>query len=75
MGICRVRVTQGLKNIDLPRRIVHMIVPTNDMRDGHVNIVHHNAKVISGRAIGASNHQIIQLFIRNFYQTLDLVIP
>ena len=66
---------QSFEDIDLSRRVVHMVVSPNDMGDLHVNIIHHHTKVVSWRTVWPSNDQVVQFFIRNFNQSLDLVHP
>ena len=47
----------------LPRRIVHVVVPPNDVRDAHVVVVNHDGEVVGGRAIGTQQHKIVEVYV------------
>jgi protein-export membrane protein SecD len=59
MRIDRWFMCQRLKNMNLSRCVVDMVIATNDMGDGHVNIINNDAKVVGGRTVRASNDQVI----------------
>jgi hypothetical protein len=42
----------ALEDVDLARRVVDVVVATDHMGDGHVDVVHHHAEVVGGRAVG-----------------------
>src|SRR5260363_258049 len=54
------RLAKRTQNMDLARRIVDVIVAANDMRNPHIHIVPHGAKIVRGRSVRAGNHQIVQ---------------
>ena len=55
--------TQCFKDIDLTRRVIHMIVSTYHVSDTHIQIINHHTKIIGGRAVAASDDEIIQLIL------------
>jgi hypothetical protein len=55
--------TQCTEQVDLPRRVVQMIVAANDMSHLHVHIVDHDAEVVRRRAVGARDDQIVELTV------------
>ena len=67
--------TQSLEDIDLPRCVVDVVVAANDVGDAHVDIVHHHAEVVGGRAVGAGDNQIVQLVVADFDAAFDFVVP
>ncbi len=75
MRILRHSGTQRMQQIDLARRVVDMIVAANHVRNAHVPVIDHHAEVVSWRAIGTGNDEVIQLAIRNDDTALDLIIP
>ena len=70
-----INLRQSQQHINLTRRIIHMVITANHLRNAHVAIIHHHTKVISGRAVCTGNNQIIQLAIGNFNATFNQVIP
>ena len=54
---------EGGKDVELARGIVDVIIPSNNVRDRHLHIVYHHRKVVGRHAIGARDHQIVQLLV------------
>ena len=63
MGIGRHHCAQRFENINLPWRVVDMVITTDHMANLHVHIVDHDTEVVSGRAICARDDEIIKLFV------------
>ena len=74
MGVFGRGGTEGFENVDLFRRVVHMVVATDNVGDAHVHIVGHHAEVVGGRAIGAGDDEVVERGIGNadfaFYQII-----
>ena len=75
MGIHRLLFAQCFEDVDLARRVVHMVIATDDVGDGHVDVIHHHAEVVGGCAVGSGNDQVVQLVIADFDATFDFVFP
>src|SRR5207245_8297777 len=76
----QVRVDRNLgaeraDDIDLPRRIVDVIVAANHMGDVHVEIVDDDAKVVRRNAIAAYDNQVVKLGVADLDVALDLIVP
>src|SRR5215472_4107683 len=62
-------------DVDLPRRVVDVIVAADHVRDAHVEIVDHHTEVVRGYAVAAHDDQIVQLGVGDLDPTFDLIIP
>ena len=65
---------QRLEDVDLARRVVHVVVAADDMGDAHVHVVDHHAEVVGRRAVGTGDHQIIQLGVADGDIALDQIV-
>ena len=45
------------------------------MRDVHVDVIHHDAEVVGRHAVGAQQHQVVELGIGEFDRSLDEIVP
>ena len=63
MGIGWHHCTQRFENINLPWRVVDMVIAPDHMANLHIPIVDYDTEVISGRAICARDDEIIELFV------------
>ena len=63
MGIGWRRDAQGAKDVDLPRRIIEMVIPADHMGDGHVYVIDHHREIIGRRPIYAGYNEIIEFLI------------
>ena len=75
MAEARQRLSHGMKDMDLPRRVVHVVVATDHVRDVHVEVVHHYAEVVGGHAVGAQDHEVVELRIGERDRPLHQVVP
>jgi hypothetical protein len=62
-------------DVDLARRVVHMVVAADAVRDGHVEVVHHHAEIVGRHAVGAQQHEIVQFAVGDLDAALDQVVP
>ena len=67
--------TQRAQDVDLPRRVVDVVVTADHVGDAHVQVIDHHAEVVGGRAVRSGNHQVVQLGIADGDAPLDHVIP
>src|SRR6267142_2112628 len=74
MGELRQLRAERSKDIHLARSIVDVIVAADHVRDAHVEVVHHHAEVVGRNAVGAQQHEIVQLRVRHRDRTLDDVV-
>ena len=65
---------QRVIDVDLPRRVVDVIVATNDVSDVHVDVVDDDAEVVRRDAVGAHQHEIIELRVGNGDRALDEIV-
>ena len=61
VAILRRRPAQRLDELQLPGRVVQVIVAADDLAHSHVLVVNHAAQVVGGRSIGAQQHQVVEL--------------
>ena len=73
--IDRNRSTERVDDVDLPRRIVDVIVAANHVRDGHLEIVDDDAEVVRRHAVAAHDDQVVELGVADLDVTLDLIVP
>ena len=66
--------THRAQHVDLPRRIVEVIVAPDYVRDPHVVIVHHHAEVVGWIAIGPLNDQIIKFAVLEYDGTVHDIV-
>ena len=62
-------------HVDLPWRIVDVVIAANHVRDLHVQIVDDDAKVVRRRSVAAGDDQVIELGVGDFDATLHLIVP
>ena len=62
-------------HVDLPRRIVDVIVAADHVGDAHVEIVDDDAEIVSGGAVRAGDDQIVELLVCNLDATFHGVVP
>ena len=74
MAKLRKGVVQCLIEDNLPRGIVQVIIPPDDMADLHGDIINHHYKIIGGSAVPAADDEIVQLGIVKDHFTFDQVI-
>jgi len=75
MGVDRRLLPQGTEDVDLAWRVIDVVVTPNDVRNGHVDVIHHDAEVIGRSAIRSGYHQVIEFVIADLDAALDLVLP
>ena len=63
VGVVRQRCTQRPQDVDLAWRVVDVVVAANDVCDVHVEIIDHDAEVVSRHTVGAQDHQIVELAV------------
>ncbi len=66
--------SERVKNVDLARRVVDVIVAADDVRDLHVEVVHDDTEVVGGDPVGAQQHQIVELRVRHRYRPFDEIV-
>src|SRR4051812_9953646 len=71
----RERRAQGVKDINLARRVVDMVIAANDMGHVHVPVIHDYAEVVSRHAVAAQNHDVVQFLIADRNRPLDQIVP
>ena len=76
----QVRVERHLRaergeDVDLARRVIHVIVATDDVGDLHIPVVNDDAEIVGRRAVGARDHQIVEFGIGDLDAALDEVVP
>ena len=54
---------KSLVNLALPGGIGEMVVAADHMRNGHVMVVHNHGQHIGWRAIGAQQHEIVEILV------------
>ena len=74
VAIDRLWPAHRLDDLQLPRGIVQMVVPADDMRHAHVLIVHHHRQHIGRRAVGAQQDHVVEIFIGEGHVALDDVV-
>jgi hypothetical protein len=52
-----------------------VVVAADHVGDGHVDVVHHHAEVVGGRAVGPGDDQVVEFVVADFDAALDLVVP
>ena len=50
-----------------------MVVAADDMGDRHVMVVHHDGKIVGGRAVGAQDDEVVELLVRDRDGALHVV--
>jgi hypothetical protein len=65
--------TQRVKHIDLPGRVVQVIIAAYDVRNCHVEIIDDHGEIVGGRAVGSGNNQVVELRIVENHGAPDLV--
>ncbi len=74
MRILRQWRAQRPEDIDLARRVVDVVVAADHMGDVHVEIVDHHAEVVGRHAVGAQEHEIVQLAVGDRDLALDQIV-
>ena len=62
-------------DVDLPRRVVDVIVAADHVRDPHVEVVDDDAEVVGRRAVGARDDEVVELGVGDLDAALDAVVP
>ena len=67
---------QPIASIDLhlARGVVQVIVAADDMGDAHVVIVDHHGQHVGGVAVGAQQHQVVELLVLPDHVALHLIV-
>ena len=63
------------EDVDLPRRVVDVIVAADHVRDPHVDVVDDDAEVVGRRAVRPRDHEIVELGVGDLDAALDPVVP
>ena len=68
------------EDVDLPRRVHHVSIATDDVADLHVDVVHHHAEVVRRHTDLAHrrlprDHQIVELAVGDLDAALHRVVP
>ena len=58
---CGSGFAQRAEDVDLPRRVVDVVVAADHVRDVHVEVVDHHAEVVGRHAVGAQQHEVVEL--------------
>ena len=64
----------GAQHVDLPRRVVDVVVAADHVRDAHVVIVDDDAEVVGWRAVRAGDDQVVELGTREGDGPVDDVV-
>ena len=51
------------QHVDLPRRVVEVVVAADHVRDPHVLVVDHHAEVVGGLAVRARDDQVVEFAV------------
>ena len=70
----RHRRAERFVQIDLARRVVDMIVATDDLGDAHVDVVDHHREVVGGEPVRTQHHEIVEFGVGPLHPALDLVL-
>ena len=62
-------------DVDLPRRVVDVVVAADHVRDPHVEVVDDDAEVVGRRAVRARDHEVVELRVGDLDAPLDAVVP
>ncbi len=62
-------------DVDLPRRVVDVVVAADHVRDAHVDVVDDDAEVVGRRAVAARDDEVVELGVGDLDAALDLVVP
>ena len=65
---------QGFEDIDLPGRIVNMVVTAYDVSNSHVDVIDNDGEIVGWHAVGAHDHQVIQLAVADADTAVNLII-
>ena len=63
------------EDVDLPRRVVDVVVAADDVRDPHVDVVDDDAEVVGRRAVRPREHEIVELGVGDLDAPLDPIVP
>jgi hypothetical protein len=64
----------GVVDLLLAGRVGEVVVATNDVSDGHVVVVDHHRQHIGRRAVGAQQHQVVEVLVLPGDAALHLVL-
>jgi hypothetical protein len=62
-------------DVDLARRVVHVVVAADHVRDVHVPVVDHDAEVVRRHAVGTLDHEVVEFLVRDADLALHEVVP
>ena len=65
---------ERLVDLRLPRAVIEMIVAADDMGDAHVVVVDHHGQHVSGRAVRAQQHEVVEIFVLPGHAALHLIV-
>ena len=71
----RQRRAQRAEDVDLPGRVVDVLVAAEDMGDGHVPVVDDDGEVVGGHAVRPQDDQVVDLAVGDRDRALDQVVP
>ena len=74
MGHHRHLPAQRLVDLRLPRAVIEMFVAADDVGDAHVVVVHHHGQHVSGCAVGAEQHEVVEIFVLPGHPALHLIV-
>ena len=63
------------QDVDLARRVVHVVVAADHVADLHVPVVDDDAEVVGRRAVGARDDQVVEFVVADRDRALDHVVP
>ena len=75
MRVCRHRALQRLEDLDLLRRVGNVVFAADHVRDARLGIVEGGSEVVRRATVGAQEHEILELLVREFDPPLDRVLP
>ncbi len=65
---------EGAQDVDLPWRVVQVIVAADDMGDAHVHVIDDDGEVVGGRAVGAGDDEIVEFIVGEDDASLDGIV-
>ncbi len=63
MRIGRTLEAECSDDVNLPRRIIQVVVAADDMCNGHIRIIDDDAEVVGRRIISTHNNKVIEIGI------------
>ena len=71
----RQRCAERVEDVDLPRRVVDMLVAAENVAHVHVPVIDDNAEVVGRNAVGPDDDEVVDLLVRDADRSFDKVVP